>query len=109
MDGGLKIKVPIVAVRVFQEKWGPAVPNRQRPTGKEVKRVDKTRTPEMSGKYVYTVGSPFPHSALGLKEKDQSCHHKVWMHLAHANPRGDRAAQYKHARQKTLERNSLIV
>ena len=22
-----------------------------------------------------------PHSTLGLKEKDQSCHHEVWIHL----------------------------
>ena len=60
------------------------------------------RTPKMSGKYAYTVPSPSP-SARWVKEKDQSCHHEVWMHLAHANPRGDRAAQYKHARQVHLK------
>ena len=53
---------------------------------------------DMSGKYVYVARS-IPYSALGLKEKDQSWHHKVWMHLAHANSGGDRTAQYKHARQ----------
>ena len=28
-----------------------------------------------------------PNSTLGLKEKDQSCHHEVWIHLLHANAR----------------------
>ena len=44
-----------------------------------------------------------PDNALGLREKDQSCHHEVWMHLAHAKPWGNRAAQYKPARQVHLK------
>ena len=34
-----------------------------------------------SGKYDYTGRFLSHHSTLGLREKDQSCHHKVWMHL----------------------------
>ena len=30
-----------------------------------------------------------PHSTLGLREKEQSCHHEVWMHLTVADHRGD--------------------
>ena len=30
-----------------------------------------------------------PHGTLGLKEKDQSCHHEVWIHLSHINARVD--------------------
>ena len=36
------------------------------------------------------------HNTLAFREKDQSCHHEVWMHLALANFRGDHAPQYKH-------------
>ena len=43
------------------------------------------------------------YSTLGLKEKDQSCHHEVWVHLSHADPRCDRAAQYKHAQRLHLK------
>ena len=59
-------------------------------------------TPKMSGKYGVMARSPSP-TALGLKEKDQSCHHEVWMHLAHANPGSDRTAKYKHAWQLHLK------
>ena len=45
----------------------------------------------------------FPHNTLGLKEKDQSCHHEVRMHLSHANPQGDRAVQYKHTQRLHLK------
>ena len=39
------------------------------------------RTPKMRGKHgAFSI----LHSALGLKERDQSSHHEVWMHLAHA-------------------------
>ena len=49
------------------------------------------------------------YSAMGLKEKEQSCHHDVWMYVAHAHPRGDRGAQYKARREGTLERESVAV
>ena len=45
---------------------------------------------------VYTI----PYSALGLREKDQSCHHEIWMHLSHVNARADeRAPQYNQQRR----------
>ena len=28
-----------------------------------------------------------PHDSLGIKRTDQSCHHKVWVHLLHVNAR----------------------
>ena len=30
-----------------------------------------------------------PCGTLGLKENDQSCHHEVWVHLSHVNPRAN--------------------
>ena len=38
-----------------------------------------------------------PFATLGLKEKEQSCHHEVWMHLSHAYTRAERAPRYKQA------------
>ena len=35
------------------------------------------------------------HSALGLREKDQSCHNEVWMHLALTNPWQEHAPRDK--------------
>ena len=61
------------------------------------------QSPKMSGMYDYTVRFFYYPSTLGLREKDQSCHHEVWMHLALANPRGDHAPQYKHDQRLHLE------
>ena len=36
----------------------------------------------------YTI----PYSTLGLREKDQSCHHEIWMHLSHVNAWADERA-----------------
>ena len=58
---------------------------------------------KMSGKYGCTVRTPSPAARWVLKKRIKSCHHEVWMHLSHANPRGDRAAQYKHAQRVHLK------
>ena len=49
-----------------------------------------------------------PYSALCLKEKDQSCHHEVWIHLLHVNARMvDRfSCEDKHRRPISRKRNS---
>ena len=54
---------------------------------------------------VYTI----PNSTLGHKEKDQSCHHEVWIHLLHVNARlVDRVSRDdKHRRPISRKRNSL--
>ena len=44
-----------------------------------------------------------PYGTLGLREIDQSCHHKVWMHLSHTNSRGDRASRYGRAQRLHLK------
>ena len=61
------------------------------------------KPPESPNEWQVRLHGAFSISTLGLKEKDQSCHHEVWMHLSHANPRGDRAVQYKHARRLHLK------
>ena len=48
----------------------------------------------------------FHHNSLGLREKDQSCHHEVWMHLALANPRGDYPPRDKHDQRLHLKERS---
>ena len=45
------------------------------------------------------------YSTLGLKEKDQSCHHEVWVHLFHVNARlVDRATRDDRSRKLNLKR-----
>ena len=46
------------------------------------------------------------HSTLGIREKDQSCHHEVRMHLALASPRGDLAPKDKHDQRLHLKERS---
>ena len=48
------------------------------------------------------------YSTLGPKEKDQSCHHEVWIHLLHVNARlVDRVSREdKHRRPISRNRNS---
>ena len=48
------------------------------------------------------------YSTLGLKEKDQSCHHEAWIHLLHVNARlVDRVSRDgKHRRPLSRKRNS---
>ena len=36
-----------------------------------------------------------PHDAQGLRPKDQSCHHEVWLHLAFVNHHGDEEPRAK--------------
>ena len=52
---------------------------------------------QMHGPFTTSYGT------LGLREKDQSCHHEVWMHVSHANSRGDRAPRYKKAQRLQLK------
>ena len=49
-----------------------------------------------------------PCGTLALNEKDQSCHHKVWVHLSHVNARADeRVPPYNQVQRLHLkERNS---
>ena len=47
-----------------------------------------------------------PNSTLGLKEKDQSCHHEVWVHTLHVNARlVDRATRDDRSRKLNLKKN----
>ena len=64
------------------------------------------QTPMKSGKYDYTVRFLSLPSTLGLREKDQGCHHEVWKHLALANPRGDSAPPDKHDQRLHLKERS---
>ena len=48
----------------------------------------------------------YPHSTLGLREKDQSCHHEVWIHLALTNPRRDYAPLGKQDQRLHLRERS---
>ena len=48
----------------------------------------------------------FFHSSLGLREKDQSCHHEVWMHLALTNPCLEYARRDKHDQRLRLKERS---
>ena len=59
------------------------------------------RQVQMHGAFTTSFGT------LGLREKDQSCHHKVWMHLSHANSRGGRAPRYKKSPAAATERKEL--
>ena len=54
------------------------------------------------------VAFTIPYSTLGLKEKDQSCHHEAWIHLLHVNARlVDRVSRDgKHRRPLSRKRNS---
>ena len=36
------------------------------------------------------------HDTLGLRPKDQSCHHEVWLHLAFVNHHGDYEPRERH-------------
>ena len=49
-----------------------------------------------------------PHETLGSKLTDQSCHHKVWIHLLHVNARPfDRTSRDGKYRQPIVrKRNS---
>ena len=47
-----------------------------------------------------------PHSALGLREKDQSFNHGVWTHLALTNPRRHHAPRDKHDQRQHLKERS---
>ena len=49
-----------------------------------------------------------PYATLGLKEKDQSCHPEVWVHLSHVNARADeRTPRYNQSQRLHLkERDS---
>ena len=45
-----------------------------------------------------------PCGTLGLKEKDQSCHHEVWVHLSHVNARAEeRVPPYNQAQRLLLK------
>ena len=80
--------------------WGPgAVPGQWADVSGFIKPPDSQDEWQVCLHGAFSISC----SALGLKEQDQSCHHEVWMHLAHANPRSDRAAQYKHALQVQLK------
>ena len=46
------------------------------------------------------------HSTLGLREKDQSCHHEVWMHLPLTDPRRDYAPWDEHDQRLHLKERS---
>ena len=35
----------------------------------------------IAGEYSSMVDFPFLYEALGIRTKDQSCHHEVWLHL----------------------------
>ena len=49
------------------------------------------------------------YNTLSLKEKDQSCHHEVWMHHSHVNARlVDRVSRDDKSR-RTKKRNSLAT
>ena len=44
-------------------------------------------------------GPAIPKSTLELREKDQSCHHEVWVHLSHVNALPDeRVPRYNQPR-----------
>ena len=45
-------------------------------------------------------------STMGLREKDQSSHHEVWMHLALTDPRGDYAPRNEHDQRLHLKERS---
>ena len=81
--------------------WGPgAVP------GEWADVCGFIKPPDSHDKWQVRLHGAFSilHSALGLKERDQCCHREVWMHLSHANPRGDRGVQYKHTQRLHLKR-----
>ena len=52
------------------------------------------------GKYVSMVHSPC--STLGLRPKDQSCHHEVWLHLAFVNQHGVYEPRERHEQRLLL-------
>ena len=65
-----------------------------------------TRLTMKSGKYDNTVLFLSP-STLGLPEKDQSCHHEEWTHLALANPRRGFAPRDKQDQRVHLTEDPL--
>ena len=83
--------------------WGPgAVP------GDWTDVCGFLKPPDSHEKWIVRLRGAFSisHSTLGFREKDQSCHHEVWMHLALANPRQeyaprDRRDQRPHANKRS--------
>ena len=47
-----------------------------------------------------------PHDTLGLRPKDQSCHHEVWLHLAFVNHHGDCEPRERHEQRLLLKERS---
>ena len=73
--------------------WGPgAVP------GEWADVCGFLKPPDSHEKWKVRLHGAFSirHSALGLREKDQSCHHEVWMHLALTNLCWEYAPRDKH-------------
>ena len=56
-----------------------------------------------SGRYAYTVRSLSPTACWVFRKEIKAATHEMWMHLSHANPRGDRAVQYKHTQRFHLK------
>ena len=51
-----------------------------------------------------------PYGTLGLKEKDQRCHHEVWMHLSHAHAQTqERAPQHHEPRRLHLKKKNFAT
>ena len=63
------------------------------------------RTLLKDGKYVSMVHS-FIHDTLGLRRKDQSCHHEVWLHLAFVSHHGDYEPRERHEQRLLLKERS---
>ena len=46
------------------------------------------------------------HDTLGLRPKDQSCHHEVWLHLAFVDHHGDCEPRERHEQRLFLKERS---
>ena len=47
-----------------------------------------------------------PPVSLGLRPKDRSCHHEVWLHLAFVNHHGGYEQRDRHAQRLLLKEGS---
>ena len=84
--------------------WGPgAVPSEWGDVCGVLKPPDFDRKWKMRLHGAFSI----PHDSLGLRSKDQSCHHQVWLHLALVGHRGDCTPREKHD-QRLLSRKDLL-